>query len=87
MEWVHDRRHPEQGYRSCLGILRLAKLKQAACLEDLDLHTPRQLDRALVLKLADCQWAADHLNILITDVTQSSLEDGNLWSAPVMAYT
>ena len=55
--------------------LRLAKLKQAACLEDLDLHTPRQLDRALVLKLADCQWAADHLNILITGPTEYTLSE------------
>ena len=32
-------------------------------------HTPRQLDRSLILKLADCQWVADHLNILITGPT------------------
>jgi transposase len=28
-----DRPHPEQGYRSCLGILRLAKRYGPACLE------------------------------------------------------
>lgn len=50
--------------------LRLARLKQAACLEDLDLHTPRQLDRPLILRLADCQWVAGHLNILITGPTE-----------------
>ncbi len=64
-----DREITERDSRRLADRLRLAKLKQAACLEDLDLHTPRQLDRALVLKLADCQWAADHLNILITGPT------------------
>jgi transposase len=30
---LHERRHPEQGYRSCLGILRLAKAYSDARLE------------------------------------------------------
>ena len=64
-----DRETAERENRRLTDRLRLAKLKQAACLEDLDLHTPRQLDRPLILKLADCQWAADHLNILITGPT------------------
>jgi len=64
-----DREITERENRRLTDRLRLAKLKQAACLEDLDLHTPRQLDRSLILKLADCQWAADHLNILITGPT------------------
>ena len=64
-----DREIAERDSRRLADRLRLAKLKQAACLEDLDLHTPRQLDRPLILKLADCQWVADHLNILITGPT------------------
>jgi len=64
-----DREIAERDSRRLADRLRYAKLKQAACLEDLDLHTPRQLDRPLILKLADCQWVADHLNILITGPT------------------
>jgi len=65
-----DREITERDSRRLADRLRFAKLKQAACLEDLDLHTPRQLDRSLILKLADCQWVAEHLNILITGPTE-----------------
>ncbi len=65
-----DREIAERDSRRLADRLRFAKLKQAACLEDLDLHTPRQLDRSLILKLADCQWVAEHLNILITGPTE-----------------
>ncbi len=64
-----DREISERENRRLTTRLRFAKLKQAACLEDLDLKTPRQLDRALIHKLADCQWVAEHLNILITGPT------------------
>src|SRR4051812_13794945 len=36
--------------------LRRAHLRQNACLENLDLRTPRGLDRALVRDLANCRW-------------------------------
>lgn len=64
-----DREQHERDNRRLTTRLRFAKLKQAASLEDLDLYTPRQLDRALVHKLADCQWVAEHLNLLITGPT------------------
>lgn len=64
-----DRETSERDNRRLATRLRFARLKQAASLEDLDLKTPRQLDRALVHKLADCQWVAQHLNILITGPT------------------
>ena len=41
-------RMAERENRRLATRLRFAKLKQAACLEDLDLKTPRQLDRALI---------------------------------------
>lgn len=64
-----DREKNERDNRRLVTRLRFAKLKQAASLEDLDLHTPRQLDRARVHTLANCQWVAEHLNILITGAT------------------
>src|SRR3954453_20556137 len=36
--------------------LRRAHLRQNACLENLDLRTPRGLDRTLVRDLASCRW-------------------------------
>ncbi|NJD07223.1 MAG: AAA family ATPase, partial [Methylococcaceae bacterium] len=64
-----DRELQERDNRRLASRLRLAKLKQAACLEDLDLKTPRQLDRALIQQLADGRWIGQHLNILITGPT------------------
>jgi hypothetical protein len=49
--------------------LRQAKLRQAACLEDLDYRQPRGLDKALMTPLATCQWIRDRHNVLITGPT------------------
>ena len=38
--------------------LKASNLRQSACLEDLDLRTPRGLDRTLIHTLASCQWAS-----------------------------
>src|SRR6202158_2832526 len=40
--------------------LRQAKLRQAAVVEDVNLHAPRGLDRALFQKLVTCEWVRDH---------------------------
>lgn len=64
-----DREIQERDNRRLTTRLRFAKLKQAASLEDLDLATPRQLDRALIQQLADCRWVKEHLNILVTGPT------------------
>ena len=50
-----ERRHPEQGYRSCLGILRLAKTYgdvrlEAACARALLLGTYRYKSIESILK-------------------------------------
>ena len=64
-----DRELSERENRKVSSRLRAAKLKQSACLEDLDFKTPRRLDRTLILKLSDGQWINQHLNILITGPT------------------
>jgi DNA replication protein DnaC len=51
------------------GRLRHAKLRQQACIEDLDLKATRGLDRSLVASLGDSQWVKLHRNILITGKT------------------
>ncbi len=58
---LQERRHPEQGYRSCLGILRLAKAYsdarlEAACTRALLLGTHRYKSIESILKHGlDCQ--------------------------------
>jgi DNA replication protein DnaC len=45
---------------------RAAKLRQAAKIEDVDYRTPRNLDRAMFLHLAACDWISAHRHCLIT---------------------
>lgn len=64
-----DRELTEREQRRLLARLRQARLRQAACLEDLDYRTPRGLDQALIQHLATGQWLRDHLNCLIVGPT------------------
>jgi DNA replication protein DnaC len=45
---------------------KVAKLRQAASVEDVDYRAPRGLDRSLFLKLASCNWIRERRNLLIT---------------------
>ena len=45
--------------------LRHAKLRQQACIEDIDYRTQRGLDRSLFAKLVEGRWIDDHANLLI----------------------
>jgi DNA replication protein DnaC len=49
--------------------LRRARLRQAACLEEIDDRTPRGLDRSLIQTLASGRWLHEHTNILILGPT------------------
>ena len=49
--------------------LHLAKLRLAACVEDLDFRSPRGLDKSLLLRLAGCEWIAAHQTVLISGAT------------------
>jgi DNA replication protein DnaC len=52
--------------RAMTTRLAQAKLKQAASMEEINYRHPRQLDRAQVRGLADCEWVRQHQNITIT---------------------
>ena len=45
--------------------LRHAKLRQQACIEDIDYRTQRGLDRSLFAKLVEGRWIDDYANLLI----------------------
>ena len=55
--------------RRLARLLKEARLRLAACMEDIDYHKPRGLDRATLLKLAGGQWVRDHQNVIITGPT------------------
>jgi DNA replication protein DnaC len=45
--------------------LRQARLRQNAVIEDTDFRTPRGLDRALLHKLADCDWIRHSQHLIV----------------------
>jgi len=49
--------------------LKAAKLRQEATVEDLDFRTPRGLDRAVIMSLAQAGWVSAKHNLLITGPT------------------
>jgi len=76
-----DREMTERDSRRLTNRLRQAKLKQAACLEDINYQESRGLDKTLLLKLSDCQWIKKSINILITGPTGV----GKSWIACALA--
>lgn len=64
-----DREAQDRQNRRLERNLRAAKLRSNACVEDLDFHRPRGLDRALILSLEEAQWVTAHHNVLIVGAT------------------
>ncbi len=64
-----DRELGERENRRLASRLRAAKLRQQACIEDIDYQHPRGLDRSQIQSLATCRWLKEHLNVLITGLT------------------
>ena len=50
--------------------LRVAKLRQQACVEDIDYRNPRGLDRALFQKLVEGEWINAHDNLALVGPTE-----------------
>ncbi len=61
-----DREIIEHENRRLRTRLKQAKLRQQACLEDIDYRQRRGLDKSLVKSLETCKWINDHLNVLVT---------------------
>ena len=64
-----DREETERASRRLKNRLRTAKLRQAACVENIDFRHARNIDRQTVLDLASCRWITKHHNLLITGPT------------------
>jgi len=64
-----DREMTERENRRLQTRLRKARLRQQATLEDVDYRPGRGLDKALLLRLAMCDWVRRHHNLLITGAT------------------
>jgi DNA replication protein DnaC len=61
-----DREAAERDTKRMTARLKFAALRQDACVEDIDLRTPRGLDRALLARLVAGDWIDRRQNCLIT---------------------
>jgi len=78
---VVDREHLVRLERRTTRRLQRAKLKQPACVEDVNYRHPRGLDRKVFTELATCRWINAKRNVIITGATGL----GKTWLACALA--
>jgi DNA replication protein DnaC len=64
-----DREWDARETRGLTRRLQVARLKLAACVEDVDFRADRGLDKSVILRLAECRFIAEHHPVLITGPT------------------
>lgn len=72
-----DREVTHRQSRRLQRLLQLARLRQSACVEDIDYQHKRGLDRSLVAALTSCDWIRAHHNLHLTGPTGT----GKSWLA------
>ena len=77
-----DREATARDNRRLARRLQVAKLRQAAVVENVDLRTPRGLDRALFQKLTTGQWLRERQHLVITGPTGT----GKSWLACALGH-
>ena len=64
-----DREAAERDTKRLTTRLKFAALRQSACVEDVDLRTPRGIDRAVFARLVAGDWIDRNENLLVTGAT------------------
>ena len=85
LEWLGlllDREASWRQDKRFAARLRVAKLRQQACPEDIDYRTPRGLDRALFQKLVEGGWIDAHDNLALIGPT----DVGKSWLASALGH-
>ena len=77
-----DREWTERQQRRLTNRLKSAKLREPACMEDVNYRDPRGLDRSVMQRLATCHWVKSHDAVLITGATGV----GKTWIACALAH-
>jgi DNA replication protein DnaC len=58
-----------RGNRRLARMLKVAKLKLPAVIEDIDFRRPRGLERQTILHLGECHWVTEHQVVLVVGPT------------------
>jgi len=59
----------ERENRRLHRYLKTARLRDQACVEDIDFHAPRGLNRTMILELAESRWVGAHQNVIVVGAT------------------
>lgn len=66
---IVDREVTHRDSHRLTRLLKQARLKHAACLEDIDYRASRSLDKSLIASLASCDWIRAKQNLIVTGAT------------------
>jgi DNA replication protein DnaC len=66
---ILDREDIERRNRSFQNRLRKGKLKENACIENLDFNPKRCISKSVILNFLSCEWIRGHQNIIVTGPT------------------
>jgi DNA replication protein DnaC len=72
-----DREATDRANAALLSRLRHARLRQAACFENLNMKPTRGLDKSMIRDLFTCRWIGEHRHLIITGKTGT----GKSWLA------
>ncbi len=64
-----DREWTQRANRRLTRRLSQAKLRQQACVEDIDYQHPRGLESAQIARLSTCEWLRKHRNLVLVGPT------------------
>ena len=66
---IVDREASHRDNQRLERLLKSARLKHPACVEDIDYRSGRKLDKAIMASLVDCDWIRQAQNLIMTGAT------------------